>query len=292
MKHTARKPIAGALSRAIPLAAMAASGLILAATAAKAADLDFPLRSTVHTPVEYGSGWYLRGDVGWVMHPEASLTYFSDARYAYDHQSTDGAFAYGAGFGFVFNNFMRADLTWDHSGDHQWSGTTQGTACGGGVPGDCYSEDEAQFDRDTFLANAYFSLGDFRGFKPYVGAGIGVSHVSWDRYQSAAHCIVDPGETCDYGAHSGVGTDPEIYEGPVTNYPTESGTALTYALMAGVDYRINQNWLVDVGYRYTHIDGGVVIREDALGAGSPQGDSRWHDINLHEVRVGLRYEIW
>lgn len=271
---------------------IATASLLLMTATAHGADLNYPLRSTVHTPVEFASGWYLRGDVGYVTHPDTNLTYFSSQRFDYDDQSIDGGFAFGGGFGYVFNDFLRADVTWDHSGNHDWSGVTVGTLCGGGAPGDCYSEDSAEFSRDTFLANAYVSLGDFRGFKPYVGAGVGLTHIQWDSYVSSAHCVVDPGETCDYGAHSGVGADPEVYDGPVTAYPAESGTALTYALMAGMEYRLNQNWLVDLGYRYTHIDGGVVIKEDALGAGDPQGDSRWDHINLHEVRFGLRYEIW
>ena len=49
---------------------------------------------------------------------------------------------------------------------------------------------------------------------------------------------------------------------------------------------------MDVGYKYTNIHGGKVIAKDANGPGSPQGASKFSDLSIHEVKVGLRYEIW
>jgi len=273
-----------------------ASSVLLASIAspAMAADMDYPIRGTANhrTNVEYGSGWYLRGDVGMTFGTSSTLSYFSDARYDYDNQSLGETAAWTLGMGYTFNEFLRGDLTVEGSGSHQWSGTSVGTICGGGTPGDCYSEDSADFDRTSLMANAYVSLGNYSGFTPYVGGGVGLSHIQWNNYSSDAYCTVDVGETCDYGTHTGVGTDPETYYGGNTTYPTESLTALTYSLAAGVDYRINNNWLVDLGYKWTHVHGGVVINENANGVGSPQGDSKFDGINMHEVKIGLRYEIW
>ena len=43
-----------------------AFALALAGHAGMAADMDYPVRGTVdYTKVEYGSGWYLRGDIGY-----------------------------------------------------------------------------------------------------------------------------------------------------------------------------------------------------------------------------------
>ena len=41
---------------------------------ALAADLDTP-EPSIMTPVEYGSGWYLRGDIGGVYKSEGALTF-------------------------------------------------------------------------------------------------------------------------------------------------------------------------------------------------------------------------
>lgn len=259
-----------------------------------AADMDYPVNPTPqYTNVEYGSGWYLRGDIGYTMHTSTTLSYYSDARYDYDSQSVEESSSWSIGVGFNFNDYLRADLTYETSDGHQWDGVSVGTLCGGGLaPGDCYSEDEADFDRDSLMANAYVSLGTWHGFTPYVGAGIGLTHLQWNSYSSDAYCTVEVGETCSYGAHSGVGTDPETYYGGRTTYGTESTTALTYALAAGFDYRFDQNWVLDMGYKWTNIDGGIVIKEDANGIGAPQGDSKFDNISIHEIKVGLRYEIW
>lgn len=257
-----------------------------------AADMDYPIRpAKSYTNVEYGSGWYLRGDIGYTLAAKGNLTYYSDARYDYDNQSLDKAMSWGGGFGYTFNEMLRGDISVEMSGSHDWEGSTQGTLCGG-VPGDCYSEDSAKFDRTTAMANAYVSLGRYGGFSPYIGAGIGLTHVAWSDYTSQAYCTVDPGEDCDYGTHTGATANPETYAGPATTYSGKSSTVLTYALSAGVDYRLNQNWLVDMGYKWTRIDGGVVIEADSNGVGDPQGDSKFDALDIHEFKIGLRYEIW
>ncbi|MGB7288462.1 MAG: outer membrane beta-barrel protein [Salaquimonas sp.] len=271
------------------------TSLLLSTTAgiAQAADMEYPVNpQPAYTNVEYGSGWYLRGDIGYAK-AESTLSYYSDARYDYDNQSVGDSSSWSIGFGYNFNDMLRADLTYETSDGHDWNGTSVGTICGGGAfPGDCYSEDSANFDRDSLMANAYVSLGNYHGFSPYVGAGIGVTHVQWNNYNSNAFCTVAIGETCDYGAHSGVGVEDETYFGGATTYNTQSTTALTYALTTGFDYRIDDNWVLDMGYKWTAIDGGVVIAADTNGIGAPQGDSNFDMIHIHEVKFGVRYEVW
>jgi opacity protein-like surface antigen len=258
-----------------------------------AADMNFPVQpKSVYTNVEYGSGWYLRGDIGHTVSTESTLSYFSDDRYNYDGQSLGDASSWSIGAGYNFNDTFRADLTFERSAGHDWSGTSVGTICGGLTPGECYSEDDAAFDRNSVMANAYVSLGNYGGFSPYVGGGIGLTHVEWSGYDSDAYCTVDVGEDCTYGVHSGLTADPETFFGGSTSYDGESTTAFTYALATGFDYRLSQNWLMDVGYKYTNIQGAKVVAKDSNGPGDPQGSSKYSDLVLHEVKVGLRYEIW
>ena len=156
------------------------TSLLLSSTAgfANAADMDYAGEPVSRTAVEYGSGWYLRGDIGYSVETKSTLSYYSNARYDYDNQSLSEGASYGIGFGYNFNDYMRADITYDTNNSTDWSGTSVGTLCGGGVaPGNCYSEDTATFDRKTLMANAYVSLGDYHGFSPYVGAGIGLSDI-------------------------------------------------------------------------------------------------------------------
>jgi len=54
----------------------------------------------------------------------------------------------------------------------------------------------------------------------------------------------------------------------------------------------NFNMKLDVGYRYSHINGGRMF-EYAAGAGGTTGAGPGfdHGINVHEVRGGLRYQF-
>jgi len=271
---------------------LAAAALALCVSAAAAADLDAEiLDQDGVTPVEYGSGWYLRGDIGWDFSVHGNLSYYSDTRYDYDSQTFGEGMTYSTGFGYIFNDYLRADLTLDYNGNMDWSGNTWGVGCGIGFDGDCFSEDSATFERYTLQINGYLSPGRWGGLSPYVGAGIGLTHIAWDDYSSTAVCAIDPAETCPYGVHSG-GTDTEYFDGPTTDYPGSSQTVMSYSLMGGLDYKFDDRWSVDLGYKYTRIHGGIVVAGDANGPGDPQGSSKYDPLGIHELRVGLRYEIW
>ncbi|GIL01976.1 MAG: hypothetical protein BroJett030_18750 [Alphaproteobacteria bacterium] len=273
---------------------MVIAALVLAPVAgpARGADLDAEiLQQAGITPVEYGSGWYLRGDIGWNHAVDGNLTFYSDARYDYDNQKFGEGVSYSLGVGHIFNDWFRADVTLDYSGNNEWSGSTTGTGCGVGFDADCYSVDSATYDRYSLHANAYLNLANWYGISPYVGAGVGLSHVTWNDYASVATCAVDPTETCPYGVHSG-SSATEYFSGPTTSYPSADSTVLSYSLMAGVDYRIDERWKLDFGYKWTHLHGGKVVAANVNGPGAPQGDSLVDRLAIHEFRVGLRYEIW
>ena len=59
--------------------------------------------------------------------------------------------------------------------------------------------------------------------------------------------------------------------------------------MAGVAYDISKNFKLDVGYKYRSIDGGDMFGWDSA---TTFGDGSHGNIDTHEVRLGLRYELW
>ena len=81
------------------------------------------------------------------------------------------------------------------------------------------------------LANAYADLGTYYGFTPYVGAGIGGAHVKWD------------------DLHNTIGPVTTVHEGA-------ENWRFAWALMAGTAYCLTDNLKLDVGYRFSHINGG------------------------------------
>ena len=128
------------------------------------------------------------------------------------------------------------------------------------------------------MANGYVDLGTYVGITPYVGAGAGYSYLSWGNLNDTTYCV-DGAVPC--AAVTAV--DSTCHHGG------QDGWRFTYALMAGFAYDLSQNFKLDVGYKFRSIDGGDMFDWD-----SPQtlGDGEHGNIDTHEVKVGLRYELW
>lgn len=115
---------------------IAGAAMLPVAVGAQAADLSTP------APADPSLiGLYLRGDIGWSI---------LDVKGA----SNDDNFVAGGGVGYQFNDFFRADVTADWSGDYTIA------------PG-------AKISTTTVLANGYLDWKNDTMFTPYVGAGIG-----------------------------------------------------------------------------------------------------------------------
>lgn len=87
-----------------------------------------------------------------------------------------------------------------------------------GDNGDGWMDDHFRLYKHSFMANAYFDYLTCTPWTPYVGAGIGLSHLK-----------VDFGD-----------------EGKSTNN-------LAWQVMAGIAYDVTSNWTVDAGYRYADL---------------------------------------
>ncbi len=144
----------------------------------------------VDDPVEWGSGWYLRGDIGWqnVQLPAVTGDFATI-------KGVDNIVSGGLGGGYQFNDWLRADLTVDRSVfrmnralDTVWcpyapvplyTQDSQGQKQQIGVmanPSDtCAPQAKGTLNRTSFLVNGYLDLGHYWGFTPYVGAGLGAS---------------------------------------------------------------------------------------------------------------------
>ena len=276
------------------IALAVAAGASMPLTPALAADYDPPIyvdQAPEYVPVEIGSGWYLRGDVGYILKDRTgNVDYrtfdatppgtYSD--YSFATRAIDTDFTFGGGFGYHFNDWLRADATVEgFRGDFNGT-TTMPAPCSGAMPAGttCRSEDSAKFSAIGIMANAYADLGTYAGFTPYVGGGLGYSLIRWGDLDGSAYCV---GAACPTTA--AVGTS--LHGG-------EDNWRFTYALMAGVAYDISKNLKLDVGYKYRHIQGGDMFgwnaADSAAGASGVQGRDKGFD--THEVKVGLRYDLW
>ncbi|MFK5977714.1 MAG: OmpW family outer membrane protein [Rhizobiaceae bacterium] len=211
------------------------TGLTGLSQGALAADLDPTYVRGGRTNVEYGSGWYLRGNVGFSLGNGENQS-FNDGTnvFSFVRQNEDNGYSAGVGFGYTFNPYFRVDTTIDYHGGRDWNGLDAGAAV----------TNDSSFELTNYSLNGYVSLGKTMGITPYIGAGFGVADVKW-----GGHSI------------SGVGTrSGESYQGS------------TYSVMAGFDYRLDKNWLFDFEYKYTHVDGGKTIADSGVSSNTAFSD--------------------
>lgn len=212
----------------------------VAPIAANAADYEPPIfveEVPEYVPVEVGSGWYLRGDVGYNVNE-------TPYEFSFLGEGTDNTpIPVSLGMGYRFTDHFRGELnvgfvsrdTWDYSAG-PLDASLENTVWSG-------------------MANVYADLGTIAGFTPYVGAGAGMVY---SRSKADLDLL-------------GISESDDQYE-------------FAYSLNAGVAYQVSQNLLVDVGYQYLSAPDLQYVDVDSL---------EWKDgVDYHQVKVGLRYELW
>lgn len=249
------------------LALMAAHGAALAADLYQPSE---PIPATPVAPVEIAStgGWYLRGDVGYGFNKSRGA-WFHQGGLASDETdfttaSLRDSFAIGGGVGYQMTSHLRADATLDYMFNGDFRGSTTGS-CGVAVA--CTSRDIASMNALSLLANAYVDFGTWGYITPYVGAGIGGTHVSWGDLRNTS-CDDSNSSNCD----------------PTVTHKGRASWRFTYALMAGASIDLTCNLKADVGYRYRRVEGGRMF--DFKTGGGPGYD---RGFDSHEGRAGLRY---
>ena len=213
---------------------------------------------------EYG-GWYIRGDVDYHWSKFGGADYITygttPSTGTFATGTLKSAFSAGAGVGYQINQHFRTDLTADWLSSSNFRGSTNGFCGVAQTP--CTSTDTSSYSALLLLANAYVDIGTWHGVTPYVGAGIGGAWVKWD----TLHNSDSDGDFFHNGG---------------------KGWRFAYALMAGASYCLTDRVKLDVGYRYSHINGGKMFDYDSISNVGPGYDN---GINVHEVRGGLRYQF-
>ncbi|MBU4530754.1 MAG: porin family protein [Hoeflea sp.] len=260
------------------------------AASAQAADLDeviYAPELPMTQPVEIGSGWYLRGDLGYSLETRGAATNYSiftpGPTYtgaAYNSSSLDSDWSGSLGVGYNFTDYLRGDLTFDYT-DGTFSGARSSAGlcpAGGPVGTGCASTDSQGFKQYGIMANAYVDLGTFSGFTPYLGAGAGMTKVVWGTLNTANNCT---GVAC-------------VAPAAATANPGQEDWRFTYALMAGMSYDLTKNMKVDLGYKYSKINDGAQHGHNAFDTAAGATGTKVSDngFEKHEVRVGLRYSLW
>lgn len=274
--------------------AAGAAFLALTAGAALAADLSPPIENSpdpANNLVEFGSGWYLRGDAAWTRDSKMTVDAFGLVANSNNRNGYEGSL----GGGYVFNQWFRADLTFEVHNQVKQNGQTSSFNCiealgpvkdssgtvVGSYPiyGSCYTKYRERISRAAGLINGYVDLGTWSAITPYVGAGVGAARNQ--AVGSAKQYFTNQ------TAYAPTFTDPysgaTFYEYKDKSYKT-SKYSFAFALMAGVAIDVAPHIKFDVGYRYVNL--GTVKAYD-----TSTGNFVSKKVNSNEVRAGVRYLI-
>lgn len=245
--------------------ALAGFGL-LPLTPALAADYDPPIyvdQAPDYVPVEVGSGWYLRGDVSYLVQKSFKNDDFAFTPASFSEKE-DPIFA-SIGFGYHFNDYLRADLNLGYLPGNKIgvgyddSGTTA-----------AYTQASAALKNYAYslMLNGYVDLGTYVGITPYVGGGVGI-------VQSTSKL------SASYFTNNSDPTDDFVQSDDRTKY------SLAYTLNAGLAYQVTKNVSVDLGYQYFSAPNAEYVTAESLTSYPIK-----KGISNHQVKLGLRYDLW
>ena len=154
----------------------------------------------------------------------------------------------------------------------------------------------AHLNRTTPMFNAYLDLGNWWGFTPYVGAGIGFSYLqssSSVAYNSTANGLpwapnlAVPMVPLQWITASGVYVTPpralQFAQINANQYAKKVTWKFSWNLMAGVSYDLTQNVKIDLHYRL--LDAGSYTSLPSMLTLAP-GVTK--ELVSQEVRLGVR----
>lgn len=168
----------------------------------------------------------------------------------------DSSAIVGLGVGYHFNEHIRADATVGYRGWYKVSAAT--TVLGATLSGD------ADINSTVGLINAYYDIGRFDRFTPYVGGGLGF-------------------------ARNHVGsTDLALGGVGVGNIDSNTNTDFAWQLSAGTAINIAHGVDLDIGYRYLDM-GTAKTSDSATVGGTPlTGATLKGNLQASEIQAGLR----
>ncbi len=257
------------LGTAQTCAALATAATILLGQPVGAADMpSYYMPSESYTPpqppVEFGSGWYLRGDASFGPEDKPKLLLQNNTP-VFDRNASTWGYGLGAGAGYKFNEWFRADITADYLDPFRYSANIP---CGE----NCAINRKTDLYRWDGLVNGYVDLGTWFGVTPYIGAGAGVA----GSYQEGSIGINGN------ALASGI-VDPRTGTLVTSRVPSRSDYQFAWAAMAGVSYAFGPHMLADIGYRYLDLGRTTIPLFPAAGV--------TRSIAEQQVRIGLRYMV-
>jgi opacity protein-like surface antigen len=246
-----------------------------ASATAQAADLP-PPHMPMPAPVEFAGGWYLRGDVG-VSHYDGgkfkSLDSNDTARFS-DQDFGSGGFA-GAGIGYQFNNWFRADVTGEYRFSTGVRAHDRDSWIGGGGRVSSTEGYQGDYSAAVVMLNGYFDLGTWYGITPFVGAGVGWAENYLHGFETSTQNVYL--DHADWNNGVSGGTIRDAHKGN-----------LAWALHAGLGYDVTPNLKLEIAYRYLNLgDAKTGIVDCFCGITHP--GYKVKELESHDIKIGMRW---
>ena len=198
---------------------------------------------------------YLRADVGYSWSDDPSVGYTNTVGATFGNRKYGDTFFGEFGAGCALGMNLRGELSAAFRGDNDFTWYP-----------DPVDPIFTSVNSNTFMANLYYDIGDFHGFTPYVGAGVGFAH----------HDV----ENVIFQNAGALGNNPQF---------GKESYEFAWSLMAGVEKQISPNMSLDLGYRY--IDMGDAESRGLDNTGFINPPLELDNITAHELKVGVRYQI-
>lgn len=224
-------------------------------------------------------GLYLGGNIGAskiessdsnIDNRFSSGTFESGVSHSFGNQNDDvfsGGLSIGYDFSPEFNLPIRTELSYTARGDAKTtkSGTHLATA-------NTFTTDLKHSETlgvQTLMANVWIDIPNKTKFTPYVGAGVGAAFVKYD--YSTDHYFAQTGQ----------------FTGNLNGSARTTNTA--WLVGVGVNYKVNPNWAIDLGYRYLDAGDVTATSRFTTDSGGVMNSKSKTKVSSNEVFLGARY---
>lgn len=256
---------------------LAAGAASLISSMAFAADMPIavppPMYAPPAPPADFG-GWYLRGDVGMTNQSAKRIESSTAQTYPTTTEGLgfDSSPLFDLGVGYRFNNWFRADVIGQYRGKANLHGANNVFYSASDFGANDYSGSKSEW---VVMANAYVDLGTWWCITPFIGAGVGGSYNRLSGFR-------DDGTRINAGGLSN----------SVTYFADNGKWNLAWAAHAGLAYKVNPGFTVELAYSYMDLGDAAPGNYRAYdNSSSGPSTIKIKDITSHDIKLGVRWDL-
>lgn len=256
---------------------LAAGAASLISSMAFAADMPIavppPMYAPPAPPADFG-GWYLRGDVGMTNQSAKRIESSTAQTYPTTTEGLgfDSSPLFDLGVGYRFNNWFRADVIGQYRGKANLHGANNVFYSASDFGANDYSGSKSEW---VVMANAYVDLGTWWCITPFIGAGVGGSYNRLSGFR-------DDGTRINAGGLSN----------SVTYFADNGKWNLAWAAHAGLAYKVNPGFTVELAYSYMDLGDAAPGNYRAYdNSSSGPSTIKVKDITSHDIKLGVRWDL-